>query len=388
MSDVELKRPLTEGQKRLLQAMPEIADSRFPEVHATVPASNYVDPARFDREIKAVFHAVPVIAAPSSALPEPNSYCARDVAGMPMLISRTKEGKIKIFANVCRHRGAKLCNTREATKGSRVVCPYHAWTYALDGRLIGLPRHETFPGLEKEDLGLIELPSAEAGGLIWVGLDHRNPADFSVTHELGRDFDAMGLGDMHIYDSATFKVQANWKLIMDSMLDSYHVTRLHKDSLARFFVDTENIIDRVGPHIRVAAARGNFERRFISDDFEQIRKYVVFAYIPFPNGIVVVSPHFVSLGIVRPLACDRTEVDYYMLVNERPANADIEDKMRRSFQLMEQAFGREDYWAAEQCDAGLRSGLLPEVHLGGMEVQITMFQNEVTKCLERMYGKQ
>ncbi|MEX1148270.1 MAG: SRPBCC family protein, partial [Sphingomonadales bacterium] len=84
------------------------------------------------------------------------------------------------------------------------------------------------------------------------------------------------------------------------------------------------------------------------------------------------------------LASGRTEVDYYMLVNESPANDDIDNKLRRSFDLMGQAFGKEDYWAAEQCDAGLRTGTMPEVHLGGMEIQITMFQDEVTNCLERM----
>jgi len=188
---------------------------------------------------------------------------------------------------------------------------------------------------------------------------------------------------MHIYRRATFEVKANWKLVMDSMLDSYHVTRLHKDSVGKFFVDNENVIDLIGPHIRNASARGNFEKRLVSDDFEEVRRIMVFSYTPFPNGIIVVSPDFVSLGVVRPEATDRTCVDYYMLINGPTTNEKFLDKLRRSFELMEITFAKEDYWAAELCDQGLRSGAIRDVQVGGMEIQITMFHDAVNRCLER-----
>jgi hypothetical protein len=110
---------------------------------------------------------------------------------------------------------------------------------------------------------------------------------------------------------------------------------------------------------------------------------MVFAYTLFPNGIVVVSPEFVSVGIVRPVATDRTDVEYFMLIDGPPQDDKTAGRMRRSFDLMKQAFGKEDYWAAEQCDIGLRSGALQEVELGGMEIQITMFHQIVNDCLAR-----
>ncbi|WP_227689760.1 aromatic ring-hydroxylating oxygenase subunit alpha [Sphingopyxis yananensis] len=375
---------LTEGQQRLLNAMPELADCAFPQVRDAIPAANYIDPARFDAEMVTIFRREPVLACPSALLPEARAYTRVDLAGMPVLITRNKDGEAKAFANVCRHRGMKLCVSNDPVKAGRIVCPYHAWTYDMDGALIGLPRAETFPGLDKKDLGLFPLPCVEAGGLIWVGLDADNPPDFAqVRGELEADFDALGLGRMQVYDRTTFKVGANWKLVMDSMLDSYHVTRLHKDSLARFFVDSENVIDRIGPHIRNAAHRGNFEKTKISTDFEEMRQMMVFSYIPFPNGIIVASPEFISLGIVRPIATDQCEVDYYMLINQPPADEKTENRMRRSFELMGRAFGQEDYWAAEMCDKGLRSGTMKEVHLGGMEIQIRMFQDAVTDRLKK-----
>jgi phenylpropionate dioxygenase-like ring-hydroxylating dioxygenase large terminal subunit len=378
------RRLLTPSQQQALARMPELADSVFPQVRDSLPADSYINPGRFDEEKRAVFRTVPVLAGPSALLPQAGSYLQQDIAGMPVLLTRNKEGAVKAFANVCRHRGAKLCASADPVKGARIVCPYHAWTYNLEGALIGLPRQETFPGIDKKDLSLAALPCVEAGGLIWIGLDPDGSPDFSMIEtEVAADLDAVGLGAMRVYDKTTFAVKANWKLVMDTMLDSYHVTRLHKDSLARFFVDAENIIDSMGPHVRAAAARGNFAKELVTDDFSDVRKIMVFAYTLFPNGIVVVSPDFVSVGILRPLATDRTDVDYYMLTEAPEGDEKMNDKLRRSFDLMSIAFGKEDYWAAELCDAGLRSGTLKDVQLGGMEIQISLFHNAVNQCLEQ-----
>jgi phenylpropionate dioxygenase-like ring-hydroxylating dioxygenase large terminal subunit len=314
-------------------------------------------------------------------LPTPGSYVQRELLGMPVLLTRSKEGKVSAFVNACRHRGARLCSAIDPVEGNRIVCPYHAWTYRLDGTVFGIPRQETFPGIDKTEFTLRALPALEAGGLIWIGLNPDAATDFSsVQGEIESDLDALGLASMTVFDRTTFEIRANWKLVMDTMLDSYHVTRLHKDSLARFFVDVQNIVDPIGPHIRAAAARGNFARSSPSETFADARKVMVFAYTLFPNGIVVVSPEFVSVGIVRPIATDRTDVEYFMLIDASPMDEKTAGRMRRSFELMKLAFGKEDYWAAEQCDIGLRSGALQDVELGGMEIQITMFHQIVNEC--------
>jgi nitrite reductase/ring-hydroxylating ferredoxin subunit len=378
---------LTAGQQALLKAMPAIADIRLPQLRDTIPAANYLDPARFQAEINRVFRKVPVLAGPSAMLARSREYLAIDITGMPVLITRTKDGVANAFANVCRHRGMKLCQSRDPVAAPRIVCPYHAWSYDLDGRLVGVPRSEIFPGLEKQQLGLVRLPCIEAGGLIWVGLDPAHSTDFSsVTGELAADLDAFNMRNLFLFDKATFKVNANWKLVMDSMLDSYHVTRLHKNSLARFGVDSENMIDRIGPHIRNAAHRGNFDRARITNRHGEMRHIMVFSYIGFPNGILVVSPHYISLGVVRPIAIDRTEVDYYQLYDRPPPDERIAGKMREAFDLMERVFAKEDYWAAEMCDQGLRSGALKEIQLGGMEIQIRLFQDAVSDCLKTAAG--
>jgi len=387
MSETQTQEPqvagrITDGQFRLLSAMPALSDCKYPEVRDTIPAQVYIDPARYEAEVRRIFRAGPTIAAPSALLAGPGTFHQLTLAGMPVLLTRNKAGEVKAFANVCRHRGMKLCTVEGTQKAPRLVCPYHAWTYNLDGALIGLPRSETFPGLSKADLGLLELPSVEAGGLIWVGLDADNAPDFSgVTGELAQDLDALEMGGAYLYDYATFPVKANWKLVMDSMLDSYHVTRLHKDSLAQFSVDSENQIDRIGLHIRNAAHRSNFDPALVSRSHDEMRRMMVFSYIGFPNGIIVVSPGYISLGVVRPIAVGESAVDYYMLATEKPETEKAEGRLRRSMELMARVFGEEDYWAAAMCHEGIASGAIKEVNLGGMEVQIRMFQDAVSERL-------
>ena len=376
------KRPLTASQRKALAAIPDLKDSAFPQVRGSIAAQTYIDHARFEAEKEKVFRRSAVIIGPSAVLPEPRSYFQQEYLGTPVLVTRAADGQVHAFVNVCRHRGALLCPDKDPVKGARLICRYHAWTYNLDGTLVGIPRQETFPGIDKKDHSLTRLPCVEAGGFIWAGLDPTREVDFScVRGAVEEDLNALDLGSMTVFDRVTFPIQANWKLVMDTMLDSYHVTRLHKDSVARFFVDAENIVDLIGPHIRAAAARGNFQKSIVCNDFEDARQIMVFAYTLFPNGIVVCSPDFVSVGVLRPIAVDRSAVDYYMLINEPPADEKMQNKLRRSFDLMHQTFGQEDYWAAELCDKGLRTGTLKEVQLGGMEIQISMFHSIVEQRL-------
>ena len=385
MNEADTKSPPlrpTEGQLALARAI-ERGEQRETSGINHVPAKVYTDPAHWTREKSALFDRLPQVLCPSAVLPEAGMALPHDATGRPLLITRDADGVAHVFLNVCRHRGTRLVEGEEVQCTKRLVCPYHAWTYKLDGKLLALPRPETFPGMDKRDMGLVELPSCEAGGLIWFA--PVEGADFTHARELGEDMSTFGMADHVLFRRKTHTVKGNWKLIMDAFLESYHVTRLHSQTIGPFFKDGVTSGDQIGPHQRSAVGRLEDMEGVDLTDMAALRRVVTYAYQLLPATVIIPSPDYLNVMVLMPQGHDLTMVEDFMLIPEAPATDKARDHWERSWALLDGGvFASEDFRAAELGQQGLSTGAIPELTLGTLEGGIRRFHEVIEETLREV----
>jgi phenylpropionate dioxygenase-like ring-hydroxylating dioxygenase large terminal subunit len=334
-----------------------------------ISVGDYTSPGRAAHEWNAFFRDYPQIIGMSGDLPKPGSFFTVNDFGVPLLATRSADGRFRAFANVCRHRGTILEN---AARGDRMrfVCPFHAWTYDNTGALIGVPKSDHFGAVDKSCLGLVALPAEERHGLLWVHPKADGTLDVSdLLAGLDQEFATWDFANLIHMGDDTYETPMNWKLAIDTFGETYHFEKLHRDTLAPFFYGNVQAYDTYGRNHRMSLCVRSIDMmRSMPEQDWNVTMGAFPVYYLFPNIQVNVGAGAVTLVRVYPDGDnpDRSlsRVSFYA----RPeAVANDLEGTRALQQTFADIIRDEDYVAAAASYRGAQSGLIQHFLFGRNE---------------------
>lgn len=313
-------------QVTLIRRALKLIDTRNSErgEPATSPVGRYLDPARFEREVEHIFRQYPLALFPSGALAQPGDSFAIDVAGLPLLLVRGEGGQINGFINACRHRGTRLQAPGPAHQRA-FVCPYHSWTYGLDGALRGRPHGEDFPQAPASRCSLTRVPVAEALGFVWaiarLVKDGESP-QLDIAAYLGRfgaDLRHWGYDSWLPFHQREFDNAANWKIPFEGNLETYHFQYAHRNSIANLFYDNLLIANHDRQHQRLFLPKRSIETLRARPESEwSVGQHSNIIYFFFPATFILHEGDHANTFTVLPKLVGQSRVLGTTLIPEMP----------------------------------------------------------------------
>jgi Rieske 2Fe-2S family protein len=284
----------------------------------TLPGEYYTSPEVFAREARTIFSRRWLCAGRADALRAPGDYALFDAAGESLLLVRGKDERLRAFFNVCRHRGTRLCEAASGRFGGGIQCPYHAWTYGLDGALLAAPLMTDAPGFDRSEHPLVPAAIAEWEGFVFVNLSEPpRPLEDALRPLLGR-FAPWQLGELVSAHRTVYDVRANWKLIFQNFSECYHCPPVHPAlaKLSHYRSGANNLREGgiLGGYMRINQKGGSLTMSGrlcgapLGPDLPDEERQRVYYYSVFPSFFLTVQPDFVMVTRLSPREVGRTEV--------------------------------------------------------------------------------
>ena len=345
------------------------------------PVSHYLSAERFDLERKRLFRRVPLIAAHSSELAERGSFVRKQIAGLPVLLTRDKQGGANAFLNVCRHRGTQLVEAESGCQ-HKFTCPYHAWTYSCAGKLIAAPHFkEGFIGEDKGDYGLKSLACEERHGFIWVRAEGDGPVDVEgFLGGLSPELDALRIEDMSVASDESLEIEANWKLIVEGGIEAYHFKVAHRDTIGPYFEDNLSTYRMFGDHMRSILMRSSMAR--LAPDTREswrLRDHAQVLYNLLPTSSLLVQQDHIAWIHSEPLGPSSTRLRLVTLAPK--ADAHKTEHWAQNHQITKTTL-MEDFVLNQSMQRGAASGAIEHMTFGRFEGALDAYNKVVEGYLE------
>lgn len=283
----------------------------------TLPGRYYTSPEVFEDERERLARTQWFCVGRVAQLEEPGSYFLREICGESIIVLRDRRGTIRAFYNVCRHRGTRICEQEEGRLSETMQCPYHAWTYATDGRLVGAPHMNETPGFDRADYPLHPAAIDSWEGFLFVNLaEAPEPLAVRFAPLLGR-FRRFNLPLLRMAHRLEYEVHANWKLVFQNYSECLHCPTIHPELSARLpYTSGANDLTEgpflggymliTAPH-QSATMTGRACAIPLGDlPADELRR--AYYYTIFPNLLLSLHPDYAVGYTLWPQAPDRTRI--------------------------------------------------------------------------------
>ena len=287
----------------------------MPEAAHTLPAAYYTDPVFFARELDGLFGRMWFCAGRSEEIGQPGHYVLRQLNGFDIIVTRSANGRVQAFHNVCRHRGTRLCAETTGQFAGSIQCPYHSWTYDLEGRLIGAPHMDEVPHFRKQDYPLLRVHADEWDGHVFLNLSADPGTLRAQLGPLVDKFRDWRMADLRLGRRIVYDVKANWKLIIQNYNECLHCPNLHPAlNKLSHYLSGENEPLRptymggrmdLRPGVQTLTWDGTCRREPLPGLSEDDRRRVYY-YAIFPNMLLSLHPDYMMVHTLWPVAVDRT----------------------------------------------------------------------------------
>jgi len=349
--------------------------------------SVYSDPEHAARERSLLFRQRPLLMGFASEWANAGAFRTDDYAGVPILIVRGRDGALRAFLNVCRHRGAKVA--QGCGEARLFVCPYHAWTYDLAGKIRGIPDERNFPEVRAERASLTPLPLCEKHGLVWV---IPTPAYDGVTEfdidpwlgGLGPELKSFGFAHWSFYDKRIVPEAMNWKILVDTFHEGYHIGFLHRDSLKEILHGNVTDFQPFGYNHRMVVPRKKLDRLKAEPEASwDLMWNTSIIYALFPNTLLIVQGDHVELARIFPREdrVDRAVMELGLYIPKAPTTAEEKTHWDKNMDLVLDVVTGEDFPAGRTIQLGVTSGAQTHLVYGRNEPAMIHYHRSLREVL-------